>query len=137
MKKIKTIASKEACECFDFLNEMIGLKIEHVHFNETESCRQFEGKEYDDYIPNIKIRCDGREECNHQHVWEYLGRYWHGFPGSMKYTTTMARLHLLADHGYVVHYIWSDEWFNAKTLKEKIACIHVLSPYVSSNFHVD
>ena len=59
---------------------------------------------------DLKIRADGYEKSNPTHVWEYLGRRWHGQPGTGAHIQTMARMELLADHGYIVHFIWSDEW---------------------------
>ena len=124
MRRIREVASVEACRCFDYLNQKFGLDIVHIHFDWRDRTI-VSGHERDDYVSGLKIRADGYEKSNPTHVWEYLGRRWHGEPGTEAYIQTMARLELLADHGYIVHFIWSDEWKRSRGLKS----VHVLSRY--------
>lgn len=123
---IREVASLEACRCFDYLNRALGLDIVHIHFD-AEDRTLVSGHEREDYIPGLKVRADGYERQCPTHVWEFLGRRWHGEPGTEKHAETMARLELFADHGYVVHYIWSDEWARAKTLAARLCQIRILS----------
>lgn len=125
-REIREVASVQACRCFDYLNRKLGLGIVHVHFDPRDRSL-VSGHERDDYIPGLKVRADGYEKDCPNHVWEFLGRRWHGHPGSDAHTETMARLRLFADHGYVVHYVWSDEWTAAKTLKDRLRAVHLLS----------
>lgn len=125
MRRIREVASVEACRCFDYLNQKFGLDIVHIHFDWRDRTI-VSGHERDDYVSGLKIRADGYEKSNPTHVWEYLGRRWHGEPGTEAYIQTMARLELLADHGYIVHFIWSDEWKRSHGLKS----VHVLSRHL-------
>lgn len=133
-------ASLEACRCFDAMNEMFGLQIEHVHYDKT-NCAFVSGRERDDWISDLKVRADGYEKeplavhaQGHMpnHVYEYLGRHWHGEPGTERHASTMARLQLFADNGYIVHFVWSDEWARAKTFREKVMAVHVLSAHTNT-----
>lgn len=126
MRAIREVASVEACRCFDYLNTALELEIVHVHFDPRDRSL-VSGHERDDYVEGLKLRADGYEKDCPNHVWEFLGRRWHGEPGTQAHTETMARLELFADHGYVVHYIWSDEWAAAKTLGARLKTIHWLS----------
>lgn len=127
-RRIREVASVEACRCFDYLNRMLGLDIVHIHFDPRDRTL-VSGHERDDYIPGLKVRADGYERQCPTHVWEFLGRRWHGEPGTEKHAETMARLELFADHGYVVHYVWSDDWARAKTLAARVRQVRTLSRF--------
>ena len=142
--------SRGACRCFDLLESMFGLKLRHVHFHKGPDGREkLTGSEAEGLIPGLKIRPDAVSESNPRHVYEYLGNPWHGYPPSdgarlhrfgkshtgvsneQLYTTTMARLKLFHDHGFVVHYIWEHEFkaANKRDPREVLAVVHVLNPF--------
>lgn len=141
--------SKAACACFDLLEQVLGLQIQHVHFETgADGAVTVTGSEIDGLIPGRKSRPDGVCASNRRHVYEYLGNPWHGFPPTDAhehrygrshtgrsnhelYTETMARLLHFHDHGFVVHYIWEHEFkaANKKDPRELLAVVHVLNPF--------
>ena len=132
--------SRQACTCFDTISETFDIDLCHVHFTSPHSY-ETTGSEMEDTIPGTKFRPDAYDRANPLHIYEFLGNAWHGYPREHPlhdavghigvpfkelYTTTMARLHLFKDHGYVVHYIWAHEWSVARTPGELLRCIHVV-----------
>jgi len=141
--------SKAACACFDVLERMLGLQIQHVHFaTGADGTARVTGSEVEGLIPGRRSRPDGVCTRNRRHVYEYLGNPWHGFPPSdvhehrygrshtgktykELYVQTMARLWYFHDHGFVVHYIWEHEYraANKEDPRELLAVVHVLNPF--------
>lgn len=142
-------SSRAACKCFDALESALGVKISHVHFGSDTAGRQVvTGREVEGLIPGRKSRPDGVCAERPNHVYEFLGNPWHGYPPEdadkhrhgrshtgraydVLYTETMARLMLFRDHGYIVHYIWQHEFAaaNKNDAREMLAVVHVLNPY--------
>ena len=113
--------SRIACCCFDMINEMLGLRLKHIHIT---SEGKITGEETQGLIPGTKFQPDATD-LDANEVWEFLGNAWHGYPPSHPkhagfshtgrsmadlYAGTFARMHLFRDHGYVVNYIWEHEF---------------------------
>jgi hypothetical protein len=128
--------SLAACRCFDEIERIAGIKIDHIHYSDDD--RSFAGKEVQGLIPGKRFAPDGIDSQSRTHLYEFLGTPWHGFPNPdtpgkshigkdywQLHQQTMARINLFADHGFVVHYIWQSEWEVARSTSQKLACIHV------------
>lgn len=131
----RSVGSLAACRCFDEIERLAGIKIHHIHYSDDD--RTFSGREQQGLIPGKRFAPDGVDAESPTHLYEFLGTPWHGYadpdaPGSSHtgrpywelHAQTIARIHLFADHGYVVHYVWQSEWERAKTRREKLGCIH-------------
>ena len=128
--------SLAACRCFDEIERIMGIKINHIHYSSDD--RSFSGKEVAGLIPGRRFAPDGIDHEYSNQLFEFLGTPWHGFPDPnhagqshtgkeywQLHAQTMARINLFADHGFLVHYVWQSEWDNAKTMAEKLKCIRV------------
>lgn len=130
--------SMAACQCWDLIEEVIGISLHHIHFENGD----FRGTEQSGLIPNTHFKPDAVDENDHNEVWEYLGNPWHGYPPGhalhfekshtgrshrVLYEETMSRLHLFRAHGFHVHYIWEHEWKQIKTVSDLLRSIHCLA----------
>ena len=128
--------SLAACRCFDEIERIAGIKIDHIHYNDDGT---FSGKEKKGLIPGKRFAPDGIDAESKNHLYEFLGTPWHGFPDPDTpgkshigkeywelHAKTMSRINLFADHGFVVHYIWQSEWDNAVSILQKLKCIHTV-----------
>lgn len=130
--------SLAACRCWDTLNRVLGLNLQHIHFGSNGSVH---GSEMEELIPGTKFKPDAMNPEYPMEIWEFLGNPWHGYPPghwnyhgmshihvshAELYQQTMTRFYAFRDHGFTVHYIWEHEWRNVRTLQDVLNAIHVV-----------
>lgn len=113
-------SSKDACDFFDFLTRVTGLRVQHQHHHARG---WVDGAEY--RIPNTPFRVDGYV-ARHRLVIEFLGDFWHanpalfppeeshragsGLKNAEVHQKSVLRLQNIAEQGYVVYFVWASEW---------------------------
>jgi hypothetical protein len=116
-------ASMVACQCWDKLERLLGIKLQHIHYVPGKD--KPEGKEVEGLVPGRRNRPDAYDPES-QTVYQFHGNMWHGYPpehpkhlefnermgmrNDELYKRTLEVDDLYRDTGYTVRVVWEHEY---------------------------